>query len=123
MTLLCDIIHQYIYIYIYISIPVDARWANPNAFVRPLGEQRIGGGGGGGGGQFEGMDLDLMNMNEEDRVAVMQAMREFQRQGGDLGQGQGPGQGGRPEGNLDPNLPLMQLFLQTLLPWNDVRRG
>ena len=25
-------------------------------------------------------------------------------------------------GNLDPNLPLMQLFLQTLLPWNNVRR-
>ena len=24
-------------------------------------------------------------------------------------------------GNLDPNLPLMQLFLQTLLPWNNVR--
>ena len=114
------ILYNNIFIYIYISIPVDARWANPNAFVRPLGEQRIGGGGG-GGGQFEGMDLDLMNMNEEDRVAVMQAMREFQRQGGDLGQG--PGQGGRPEGNLDPNLPLMQLFLQTLLPWNDVRRG
>ena len=25
-------------------------------------------------------------------------------------------------GNLDPELPMMQLFLQTLLPWNDVRR-
>ena len=27
------------------------------------------------------------------------------------------------DGNLDPNLPLMQLFLQTFLPWNNVRNN
>ena len=26
----------------------------------------------------------------------------------------------RPRGNLDPNLPMMQLFLGTILPWNDI---
>ena len=57
--------------------------------------------------------LDLRNLGEEDRAAVMQAMREFQ-QGGGGGQGRA--------GNLDPNLPMMQLFLQTFFPWNDVRR-
>lgn len=23
-------------------------------------------------------------------------------------------------GNLDPNMPLLQLFLQTLMPWNEI---
>ena len=59
--------------------------------------------------------LDLRNLGEEDRAAVMQAMREFQQGGGGAG-GQGRA------GNLDPNLPMMQLFLQTFFPWNDVRR-
>ena len=59
-------------------------------------------------------------MNEEDRAAVMQALREFQ---GQRGRGQRGGNNGiRQVGNLDPELPMMQLFLQTLLPWNDVRR-
>ena len=68
------------------------------------------------GGLDEWGDLDLQGMGEEDRAAVMQAMREFQLQ-------QGGGEGGPRGGNLDPNLPMMQLFLQTFLPWNDVQRG
>ena len=108
-------------------VRTDVRWADPAAFARPLGGN-IGNGnrnqnqrqfdddweGGGGGG------LDLRNMNEDDRAAVMHALREFQGQG-QRGRG-GNGGGDRVEGNLDPNLPMMQLFLQTLLPWNDVRR-
>ena len=105
------------------------RWADPAAFARPLGGN-IGNGnrnrnqfddnwdGEGGGGGLEG--LDLRNMNEEDRAAVMLALREFQ---GQRGRGQrGENNGIRQVGNLDPELPMMQLFLQTLLPWNDVRR-
>ena len=98
---------------------LDVRWADPAAFARPLGEN------GNGNrnrnqrhfddweGQMDGLDLE--NMNEEDRAAVIQAMREFQRQAGG-------GERGGERGNLDPNLPMMQLFLQTLLPWNNVRR-
>ena len=31
----------------------------------------------------------------------------------------GGGHGAAP-GNLDPNMPLLQLFLQTLMPWNEL---
>jgi hypothetical protein len=40
------------------------------------------------------------------------------------GGGRGPGGGGSAgeARGLDPHLPLLQLFLQTLLPWNDIQR-
>ena len=96
-----------------IPYSTDARWADPAAFARPALENRR---------HLRELDewgdLDFQNMNEEDRIAIMQAMREFQlNQNGDAN-------GGNPlrGGNLDPNLPMMQLFLQTFLPWNDIQR-
>jgi hypothetical protein len=93
----------------------DARWADPAAFARPAIENRRNRLQG-QGGLDEWGDLDFQGMGEEDRAAVMAAMREFQLQ-------QGGGGDGARGGNLDPNLPMMQLFLQTFLPWNDVQRG
>ena len=88
----------------------DARWADPAAFARPALENRRN-----LRELDEWGDFDFQNMNEEDREAIMQAMREFQIQNGN---GNNPHRGG----NLDPNLPMMQLFLQTFLPWNDIQR-
>jgi hypothetical protein len=44
---------------------------------------------------------------------MIRALQEFQALNGVQDDG---------ANNLDPNLPLMQLFLQTLMPWNDIDR-
>lgn len=58
--------------------------------------------------QFQAMGIDLPL---EEIIAQFQ----LQNEGGMAGGLVDPN---LPPGNLDPNLPLLQLFLQTLLPWN-----
>jgi hypothetical protein len=108
--------------------PLDPMLADPRALAGGL---RFPGRGRGGGGRG-GMDFNEWAANvlggdgvlEGDLHAAgaveMEMMREIQLQ---FEVAQAERRAREDPGNLDPNLPLMQLFLQTLLPWNNVRRA
>lgn len=101
---------------------LDPRLMGPNfmnervRFRLPAGPA-AGGGGGGLGGVGLGAGLDellamALDLGHGDRRAV--AMRGM----GDGVGGRRQQQGGPRRGNLDPRAPLLQLFWQSLLPWN-----
>ena len=98
----------------------------------PGAEGGGGGDGGGGGARRRLRDAvaalarghpDLAGLADMDADALVEQLLALGLDPDGLGQGHGHGQGaGAGAEGLDPHLPLLQLFLQTLLPWNDIRR-
>lgn len=121
--------------------PLDPAIVNPAAFAH-IGRMQGGAGAaaGAGGGprrrplrgdwaQIEAMLQQVEGIEDNDELLL--ALQEMLLLDGEGGAGAGAGAGAaggralhhRPQlrrGNLDPHMPLMELFLLTIWPWNDI---
>lgn len=108
--------------------PLDPQMADPRLLQAGLEQNRIRGGRNMLNRLLRGHN-DVGAMDQEAILAEFERLREmgmnmdFDEFMNMIQQGNVEGVGDRlrdiiPRGNLDPNLPLLQLFLQTLLPWN-----
>ena len=95
--------------------PLDARFLAPGAPVIQPVHQRIEFGEDGGRQElFERLMREVENGNDEQAREILGALPlEARMMLGRFGVGSNNG-----DGVLNPEMPLLQLFLQTLLPWN-----
>lgn len=115
---------------------VDARYnaifnANARNMQRNAGNVRMGQGVGAGGAALQGMNLEamiaqLLEMQGDGEAVDIEALvaaaqNQLQQMGGEGIPLNGNNNAANMTAtNIDLNAPMMQLFLQTLMPWNDV---